>query len=51
MVAVNGNNLLRRGQSSAPIHPFWRRNPFHYNNFIAMQETQNKEKFTFLILS
>lgn len=29
----------------------WRRNPFNFNNFTIMQETQNKEKFTFLILS
>lgn len=25
--------------------------PFYFNNFIAMQEKQNKEKFIFLILS
>lgn len=40
-VSFNGSNFLgAEGQSSAQINSSWRRNPFHFNNFITMQETK-----------
>lgn len=52
MVAFNSSNLLGQQVISLPlVHLFWRRNPFYINNFIPMQETQNKEQFTFVVLS